>query len=160
LIVADAEGPAAVLDLFAKGDDNFAARATVLSLVGSDLDRLRAKLVCQLPDIPSLLQNFAECMEQATMGTAIYIAGAESFLGEAVRRAAGYGIAFSSLRTELRGSIARRVQCVHCKSTTEQVLTPTVTCTHCQRSLMVRDHFSHRLNAYMGVSIDAEDAGT
>jgi DNA-directed RNA polymerase subunit RPC12/RpoP len=60
----------------------------------------------------------------------------------------------------VRGSIARRVQCVHCKSTTEQVLTTTVVCSHCQRRLMVRDHYSHRLNAFMGVSMDAEDVAT
>jgi hypothetical protein len=157
LIVADAEGVAAVLDLFAKGGDSFAARAIVLSLAGNDLDRLQAKL---LPDIPALLQSFTACLEQATMGTAIYLAGAESFIGEAALRAVAHGIAFSSLRTEVRGSLARRVQCVHCKSTTEQVLTTTVICSHCQRRLMVRDHYSHRLNAFMGVSMDAEDAAT
>jgi hypothetical protein len=160
LIVADAEGVPAVLDLFAKGDRAFASRATVLSLPGPDLDRLRAKLLCLLPDVPTLLRNFEECMEDATMGTAIYITGSESFIGEATRRAAIYGIAFAGLRTELRGSIARRVQCVHCKSTAEQVVTTTVICSHCQRRLMVRDHYSHRLNAFMGVSMDAEDAAT
>jgi dimethylamine monooxygenase subunit C len=160
LIVADAEAAVAVLDLFAKGGAAFATRATVLSLPGPDLDRLNAKLLCLFPDIPTLLRNFEECMEAATMGTSIYITGSESFIGEAAKRAANYGIAFASLRTELRGSIARRVQCVHCKSTAEQVVTPTVTCPHCQRRLMVRDHYSHRLNAYMGVSIDAEEPAT
>jgi dimethylamine monooxygenase subunit C len=160
LIVADAEGIPAILDLFAKGDAAFASRATVLSLAGPDLDRLNAKLLCLSPDVPRLLRNFEECMEHATMGTAIYLTGAESFLGQAAQRAAIYGIAFASLRTELRGSIARRVQCIHCKSTAEQVVTTTVICPHCQRRLTVRDHYSHRLNAFMGVSIDAEEAAT
>jgi hypothetical protein len=160
LIVADVEGVAAILDLFDRGGAAFASRATVLSLAGPDFERMHARLLCLLPDVPTLLRAFAERMEQATMGTAIYIAGSESFLGEAAQRAANYGIAFASLRTELRGSMARRVQCVHCKSTAEQVVTTTVTCPHCQRRLMVRDHYSHRLNAFMGVSMDAEDGMT
>jgi hypothetical protein len=160
LIVADAEGVPAILDLFAKGDAAFASRATVLSLAGPDLDRLNAKLLCLFPDVPTLLKNFEECMERETMGTAIYLTGSESFLGEAAQRAANYGIAFASLRTELRGSIARRVQCVHCKSTAEQVVATSVICSHCQRRLMVRDHYSHRLNAFMGVSMDAEEPAT
>ena len=164
LIVADAEGVAAVIELFAKGDGAFATHATLLSLAGNGLgqglDRLGAKLLRLLPDVPALLRDFAERMADALMGTTIYVAGSEAFIGEAARLAGSYGIAFASLRTEHRGSIARRVQCVHCKSTEEQVVAATVICSHCNLRLMVRDHYSHRLNAFMGVSMDAEDRGT
>ena len=34
-----------------------------------------------------------------------------------------------------------------------------VTCTGCQRQLFVRDHFSRRLGAYMGLMVDAEEPG-
>jgi hypothetical protein len=49
LILADAEGVAAVIELFVKGDGAFAPRATLLSLAGNGLgqglDRLGAKLL-------------------------------------------------------------------------------------------------------------------
>ena len=62
-----------------------------------------------------------------------------------------------SIRTEHRGSLMRRVQCVHCKGMIENVTTNPVTCTHCGLLLLVRDHYSRRLAAFQGVCINAED---
>jgi dimethylamine monooxygenase subunit C len=70
------------------------------------------------------------------------------------------GIDFNSIRTEHRGSEARRVQCVHCKGITENVTTQPCICSHCGLSLLVRDHYSRRLAAFQGVCIDAEEPGT
>ncbi len=57
------------------------------------------------------------------------------------------------------GSLARRVYCVHCRTATEDVRTNIVRCTGCERWLLVRDHYSRRLAAYMGVMADAEAPG-
>jgi len=57
------------------------------------------------------------------------------------------------------GAPARRVYCIHCRATTEEVRTNIVSCVDCKRWLLVRDHYSRRLAAYMGVMADAESPG-
>jgi dimethylamine monooxygenase subunit C len=63
------------------------------------------------------------------------------------------------IRAEECGTLARRVYCIHCRSTTEDVRTNIVSCVGCARWLLVRDHYSRRLAAYMGVMADAEAPG-
>ena len=65
----------------------------------------------------------------------------------------------TAIQTEHRGSVARRMQCVHCKGITEDVETDPFECSHCGLNLFVRDHYSRRLAAFQGVCIDAEDPG-
>jgi ferredoxin-NADP reductase len=48
---------------------------------------------------------------------------------------------------------------MHCRETTEDVRTNIVRCVGCDRWLLVRDHYSRRLAAYMGVMVDAEAPG-
>jgi hypothetical protein len=48
---------------------------------------------------------------------------------------------------------------VHCRASTENVRTNIVRCSGCSRWLLVRDHYSRRLAAYMGVMVDAEAPG-
>jgi len=63
------------------------------------------------------------------------------------------------IRAEEMGSLARRVHCVHCRAQTEEVRTNIVRCVGCGLWLLVRDHYSRRLAAYMGVMADAEAPG-
>lgn len=63
------------------------------------------------------------------------------------------------IRAQECGTLARRVRCVHCRETTEDVRTNIVRCVGCDRWLLVRDHYSRRLAAYMGVMVDAEAPG-
>jgi hypothetical protein len=67
------------------------------------------------------------------------------------------GMDHTSMQTEHRGSLARRMQCVHCKGITENVTTQPALCAHCGLLLLVRDHYSRRLAAFQGVCINAED---
>jgi DNA-directed RNA polymerase subunit RPC12/RpoP len=165
LIVAEGEGGSAAIDLFGKAQPGFAATATVLYLANSTagsmltdrLGRLDAKTLRLFPDLSSLLEACDKFLHQAAMGTAIYLSGTMSFIGKIAELAERYGVGFRLLRTEHRGSLARRVQCVHCKTIAEEVLSDTVTCSQCSVRLFVRDHYSHRLNAFMGVSRDAEE---
>ncbi len=164
LIAAQGHGASALIELFRKAPPGFAANASLLyvpSSAGSDsssdgLHRLGARIVKLLPDVPSLLREFAWLLDQATMGTTIYVSGSESFIGEVAQLAGTYGISFHLLRTEHCGSDGKRVQCVHCKFIEQQPVADTVICSQCKVRLFVRDHYSHRLNAYMGVSVDAE----
>jgi dimethylamine monooxygenase subunit C len=110
--------------------------------------------------IPVLLNRLDVVLATERMGTRLYLAGTEGFIGQTMRVALAHGLDFNSIKTEHRGSEARRVQCVHCKGITDDVKTQPVTCSHCGLSLLVRDHYSRRIGAFQGVCIDAEEPGT
>ncbi len=105
-----------------------------------------------------LLENFQQLAAQSLMGTRLYVAGPESFIGLVMKIALQFNLNQDEIRAEECGSPARRVYCIHCRSTTKDVTTNIVRC-HCNRWLLVRDHYSRRLAAYMGVMADAEAPG-
>lgn len=107
----------------------------------------------------SLLDEFKALLAVSLMGTRLYVAGPESFIGLAMRIALEFNLNKDEIRAEEMGSRARRVYCIHCRATTEEVRTNIVRCLGCDRWLLVRDHYSRRLAAYMGVMADAEAPG-
>jgi len=110
-------------------------------------------------DVPTLLRDFRALLEVALMGTRLYVAGPESFIGLAMKIALEFDLNKDEIRAEELGTLARRVYCIHCRTTTEEVRTNIVRCTDCGNWLLVRDHYSRRLAAYMGVMVDAEAPG-
>jgi hypothetical protein len=118
------------------------------------LQKLRA-----FPDVASLLGEFKSVLADSLMGTRLYVAGPESFIGLAMKVALEFNLNKDEIRAEELGSLARRVYCIHCRTTAENVRTNIVRCLGCERWLLVRDHYSRRLAAYMGVMADAEAPG-
>ena len=110
-------------------------------------------------DRPALLHEFRATLERSVMGTRVYIAGPESFIGLALRIAREFNLNTDEIRAEAIGTLARRLYCVHCRTTTEDVHTNIARCGGCSRWLTVRDHYSRRLAAYMGIMADAEAPG-
>jgi hypothetical protein len=110
-------------------------------------------------DVASLLTTFRTVLDESLMGTRLYVAGPESFIGLAMKLALEFDMNKDEIRAEELGTSARRVYCVHCRTTTEDVKTNIVNCAGCQRWLLVRDHYSRRHAAYMGVMVDAEAPG-
>jgi dimethylamine monooxygenase subunit C len=110
-------------------------------------------------DVPALLRDFRTLLDDALMGTRLYVAGPESFIGLAMKIALEFDLNKDEIRAEELGTLARRVYCIHCRTTTEDVRTNIVRCLDCDRWLLVRDHYSRRLAAYMGVMVDAEAPG-
>jgi len=108
---------------------------------------------------PALLEQFRAILRQSLMGTRLYVAGPESFIGLAMKIALEFNLNKDEIRAEECGTLARRVYCIHCRATTENVRTNIVSCVGCARWLLVRDHYSRRLAAYMGVMVDAEAPG-
>jgi ferredoxin-NADP reductase len=108
---------------------------------------------------PALLERFRAILEQSSMGTRLYVAGPESFIGLVMKIALEFNLNKDEIRAEECGTLARRVYCIHCRVTTENVRTNIVRCVECERWLLVRDHYSRRLAAYMGVMVDAEAPG-
>lgn len=161
LFIADAHGAEAILDvatpeMMAKGHIIYIPR-------GEDFaDKLRALNPAQFYEGPSYaasVQRIKHTLAEAKMGLQVYLTGTEGLMGQAQNEAMQAGIEFAAIQTEHRGSVARRMQCVHCKGITEDVETDPFVCSHCGLNLFVRDHYSRRLAAYQGVCIDAEDPG-
>lgn len=168
VIVADDEGAAAVVEMLGKANDRsgMLAASHVMYCPGptgtdlsAQLEVLGAAQFFRAPTIPALLPRLVRVLSDAHMGTQFYLAGTEGLIGQAEREIMATGFPFASIQKEHRGSTLRRVQCVHCKGITENVATDPFKCSHCGLNLFVRDHYSRRIAAFMGVCIDAEDPG-
>jgi hypothetical protein len=161
----EGEGPVALLEQMSSIGRDFLNSTSILyaangSVHAEALSKLHANDFWMAPTIPVLLNRLRIEIINAKMGTRLYVAGTEGFIGQAMKVAIDHGIDYASIRTEHRGSLVRRVQCVHCKGITEDVKTSPYVCSHCGLSLLVRDHYSRRLAAFQGVNIDAENPGT
>jgi hypothetical protein len=168
LLVADAEGAEAILDMAKSAPPGFFDHAHIVFITstaagkgyGAALEALKPDSFYEGPTIAAALPRLHQTLSTAHMGTTIYLAGTEGLIGQAMKVALDHGVDHASIVTEHRGSEARRVQCVHCKGVTENVTTQPVKCSHCGLMLLVRDHYSRRLAAFQGVCIDAEEPGT
>lgn len=98
-------------------------------------------------------------LAQAKMGLRIYVAGTEKFMWSIAEVAQEFGVDDADITKEITGTLARSVYCVHCKAITHDAHTNIKKCCRCGRMLFVRDHFSRRLGAYMGLMVDAESPG-
>ena len=166
IVAVEGEGALAAIEMLS-GHPEAAARTTIVYTPGASagrdreaaLEALRPEALHVLPSVPTALVRINGLLATATMGTRLYAAGVEGFVGQTVAAGMEHGIDPFSIPIEHRGSLARRVQCVHCKGFTENVTVSPVTCAHCGLSLLVRDHYSRRLGAFQGVCINAEEPG-
>ena len=161
LMIADGEGAEAILGI---ATSELMAKTHIIYIPrGCDFaDKLRALNPAQFyegPTYAASVQRIRRVVQDAHMGLQVYLTGTEGLMGQAQNEAMQAGIPHTAIQTEHRGSVARRMQCVHCKGITEDVETDPFVCGHCGLNLFVRDHYSRRLAAYQGVCIDAEDPG-
>ncbi len=161
LFIADAHGAEAILDV---ATPEMMANAHIIYIPRGESfgDKLRALNPAQYYEGPSYaasVTRIQRVLQDAKMGLQVYLTGTEGLMGQAQNEAMQAGIPHTAIQTEHRGSVARRMQCVHCKGITEDVETDPFVCSHCGLNLFVRDHYSRRLAAYQGVCIDAEDPG-
>lgn len=168
LVVAEGEGMLSVLRILHESPKGFSARTHVVYLTSSEgedqdyvgqLEEFGPVSVNQALTRKEALYRLSKLLETAKMGTRLYAVGGETFLGLVIREALNFGINHESVITELRGSLARRVQCVHCKFIAEGVTTSFYDCPRCGETLEVRDHHSRRLAAFQGVSATVETPG-
>lgn len=163
LMLADAEGAAALIGL-AERDASVMDHAHLIFIpggagYGARLRALGPRMYREGPSYAAILPRFRKALADAQMGLRLYLAGTEGLIGQATAEALAAGLPADAIQAEHRGSIARRMQCVHCKGVTEDVSTDPFTCSHCGLTLFVRDHFSRRLGAFQGVCVDAETPG-
>lgn len=163
LVAVEGDGVRAVARMLVEAPEDFPGRTHVVCTAGrssADPEQLRALGVAALdvlPDVEHVLAALDVQFDRASMGTRLYAAGGEGFVGRVVRLGIDHGIDHKSVVTERSGSLARRVQCVHCKLFTEHVTTSVFECSGCGTLLFVRDHYSRRLAAFQGVCVNAED---
>ena len=127
--------------------------------VPPEFEKLGLQEVRAFAAVAPLLVEFKALLSRALMGTRLYVAGPESFIGLAMKLALEFNLNKDEIRAEELGTLARRIYCIHCRATTEDVRTNIVQCVGCSRWLLVRDHYSRKLAAYMGVMADAEAPG-
>jgi dimethylamine monooxygenase subunit C len=163
LVLADGEGVHAVARLLERADGQFRSRTVILCVATGQtsgrLPDLQVERTHLLPTTETLLLRFDSFLATATMGIRLYVAGTEGLIGLVIQHAESFGIDHKSVVTEHCGSLARRIQCVHCKGITGNVTTNIARCDHCGIDLLVRDHYSRRYAAFMAVSVDAEAPG-
>lgn len=161
LMIADAHGAEAILDV---ATAEMMAKAHIIYIPKGEAfdEKLRAlnpaSYYCG-PSYSAAVPRLSKTLADAKMGLQVYLAGTEGLIGQAQNAAMAAGIPHTAIQTEHRGSVARRMQCVHCKGITEDVEIDPFVCSHCGLNLFVRDHYSRRLAAYQAVCIDAEDPG-
>lgn len=107
----------------------------------------------------SLIDALKTLLGEARMGTRLYLAGSESFLGSAMQVATHFDLNRDEVLREHSGTLVRRVWCVHCDTYTENVTQRVYDCPGCGVTLVVRDHYSRRLAAFQAVKADAEVPG-
>lgn len=167
IVVIDADGSDAYLDMAGSASEEFLARTTVLLDRSSAADAGIANKVTStkvgnfwtFPTLETLIARLDSVLANSKMGTRLYAAGREPLIGSVVKTAIAHGVSYNSVIKEHRGSLKRRVQCVHCKGYTDNVTTNPVRCAHCGLTLLVRDHYSWRIGAFQGVCVDAEKPG-
>jgi hypothetical protein len=111
-----------------------------------------------LPDLAALKEALAQ-LPPVQVSDRLYVLGTEPFLWSVAAAAAQAGWSAEQWQLCHAGSLQRRVWCTHCHGLTEDVTTSIVACAGCGRHLLVRDHFSKRHGAFMGVMVDAEAPG-
>ena len=128
-------------------------------LIGTQAGGLGLGKVWRLPSVADVVDAFACATRGYGIGHRLYVQGTEPFLWSVAKAAAIIGFSADQIHLHHAGSLRRRVWCTHCHTVTENVTTSIANCSGCHRHLLVRDHFSRRLGAFMGVMVDAEVPG-
>lgn len=114
--------------------------------------------VTELADLQALVGALAG-QGPLRVSDRLCVQGRESWAWSVFLAARELGLAEGQIQLAHAGSQRRRVWCTHCHGCTEDVSSSTVACAGCGRELLVRDHFSRRHGAFMGVMVDAEVPG-
>ena len=155
IVVSGGAGGDAVSSILAQaraaGDAPIRILAVVAEIAGLPVSHYESEA--------ALLRGLHDLLELSRMGLRVYAVGPEAFLWAVDRIAAGYGFGKGEVAKFLAGSLARKVYCSHCKTMSDDIVANLHRCSGCGTMLLVRDHFSRRLGAYMGIKVDAEEPG-
>ncbi|WP_148039484.1 dimethylamine monooxygenase subunit DmmA family protein [Acidithiobacillus sulfuriphilus] len=94
-----------------------------------------------------------DTLNKSSMGTVVYFSGDEIFIWSMVKLAKKVGITDGNIILNKCGS-KRNVYCAHCSTINIADNSSIIQCNRCGTSLFVRNHFSRRMGAYLGVRVD------
>ncbi len=124
-----------------------------------ELEAFPVRDLLVFPSNAEAVRGLDAFLATAGMGTRLYLAGSEGFIGTSMQVATSYGMNKDEVLREHAGSFVRRVWCAHCGHYSENVSRRVFQCPGCERHLVVRDHYSRRLAAFQGVKADGEVPG-
>lgn len=104
----------------------------------------------------ALAQRLRDALAAATAGVHLYLVGPEQLIWTLHRAAREAGLLAAEISMVQLDDAMRPVYCVHCATTQALPATTLADCPACGVQLFVRDHFSYRLGAYMGVCADVD----
>ena len=84
------------------------------------------------------------------MGAYLYISGTGDFVKRMQSRAKEAGFSEHDMQSLTTGPIMKKLICCTCHGDNEVVDQYHVVCVHCGQDLEVSDHYSRRLDAYLG----------
>lgn len=94
-------------------------------------------------------------LSTAPAGSRLYVCGDETFAWSIYRLARTSGLLAEEIELIKAGS-QRELYCVHCATVQSIGPEQETICRHCGVHLLVREHFSRRLGAYMGVCLNPD----
>jgi hypothetical protein len=112
--------------------------------------------LAQFANLEQLSQALAERLGHAEVGVFLELQGDEAFIWSLHKVAREAGLLCEEILLKRTAPGQRLLFCVHCatlQTGTDAAIQP---CANCAVVLQVRQHFSVRLGAYLGVCADAE----
>ncbi|TBU89237.1 dimethylamine monooxygenase subunit DmmA family protein [Phytopseudomonas dryadis] len=106
-------------------------------------------------ELPELERHLRSLLDQACAGTRLCVLGDETFLWRIQALGRRAGLLGEEIELVRLGQ-GRTLYCVHCGTRQAIDSRDEVACRSCHVQLFVREHFSQRLGAYMGVCVDPD----
>jgi len=117
------------------------------------LAQLHQPVLLAGPDIDDQLKVQ---LQQASVGTHLYLMGDEAFIWRLHSLAREAGLQADEIGLVVPGIGPRRIYCVHCGRIQHSDEATEHICQGCHVKISVREHFSRRLGAYLAVCEDVD----
>jgi hypothetical protein len=131
-----------------------------LPIVASTLTQLQQTVrvvdtLCAAESSARFTVRVQQWLAKAVVGARVYVCGDESFIWQVHGLARQAGLLNEDIELFKCGE-TRKLFCVHCAALQDIDESTTVSCQNCGVHLFVREHFSQRLGAYMGVCLNPD----
>ncbi len=152
IVIADSAGLLAVARFLTL--TNVSVELYLLVDPGMALPSLSVVSCCV--DAPALAETIRHVVPGAKIGARFYISGSSVFVAQTDALLKACGLRDDEIQAEVCIGTTQPVFCVHCRTLTAGLVPGPIQCLGCGLSLAIREHFSHRIGAYLGVCINAE----
>ncbi|MGE8081214.1 dimethylamine monooxygenase subunit DmmA family protein [Peribacillus loiseleuriae] len=114
-------------------------------------DYLQNKHGCNVTILPSFTSHDVQTvLDKQLIGTKLFISGDWSMVRDVKQAAYSVGFTDKEMQTKEIGIKEEKVYCVKCYNHNKKTNSSEITCVHCHTILDVSNHFSKRLDAYLG----------